>query len=158
MTERNALTKYVFAAFFVFTTVFGVAPRLVPELNSAAHAAEAPYSLFAVLRPDSSGNWYIQSDSSHRPYGIDTYIEQTSTYIRIFNCCVATMSKAGSLQVSSDDGFNVRVDAHGNLGSNNATIQIYVDDVLINPANIWTALGGYTGNGNLWIDMKMWGQ
>ena len=143
--------KNIFAAFvFLLASLAGPA-----QTGQALAATGDAHTLFAVLRPDSNGDWYIQDDSSHKRHGIDTYIEQTSSYIRIFTCCVASFTKAGTIQITTDDGFNVRVSAHSNLGYNNATIQIYVDGSLIDPADIWTELGGYTGNGNLWLTLQM---
>lgn len=115
----------------------------------------ANYHLFCILRPNSSGVWSVQNDTDHSPYGIDTYVEQGSTYLRIFTTGIATYTKAGGIQITSDDDFNVRVSGHSNLGLSNATIRIYVDGVQIDPADIWTALGVSPGGGNLWVAMDM---
>lgn len=120
-----------------------------------SQASAANYTLFGILRPDANGVWSIQNDASHKPYGIDTYVSQTSTGIKIFTCCVATYTKAGSIQVSADDDFNTRVQAFSNLGLNNATIRIYVDGVMIDPAEIWDKLGVAPGSGNLWVTINM---
>lgn len=127
---------------------------------SPAHGQTLRY-LHAIVRPDISGNWHVQNDETHSPYGIDTYSEQSSTYVRIFTCCLANYTKAGVITITTDDDFGADIEAHANVGLNNATLFIYADvdhdgdKERINPADIWTVLGEVRTGGNLWITMVM---
>ena len=58
---------------------FKIGQRL-PVLNVVS---AGNYHLHAVLRPDRFGNWFIQDDAGHEPYGVETKIRQTSELINI---------------------------------------------------------------------------
>ncbi|MBJ3784010.1 hypothetical protein [Devosia sediminis] len=107
----------------------------------------------AILRPDEDGQWFIQNDVDHRPFGIDTYIEQTPDSIKIFTCCGAPRDFAGSIQINGDDQFGTTITGHANLGIGGATIEVRANGRKINPADIWSYLP--PGGGNFWIDMSM---
>lgn len=145
------MTNRLVSAFLAF--IFSITAT-VPSVNAASGDA---HTLFAVLRPNANGDWYIQTDSSHARKGIDTYIDQYTTGIRIFTCCVAVFTKAGSISVQSDDGFgdaNVTATVNG-LGYNNATIQVRVNGAVIDPKDICSYVTSCGSNGNFFITMQM---
>jgi hypothetical protein len=150
------MKKFFFVAMMFFIALTATFPSIVGS-SSTAYAGTTRQHVFAILRPDTSGNWYIQNDQDHKPYGIDSYITQTSDYIRIFTCCTGKFySHVGAISITVDDGFDeARVTASAGVGLNNATIIIRVNGVKINPADICSHVVS-CDNGNLWIMMDMW--
>lgn len=122
----------------------------------AAFAAPGDrHHLFAILRPTTGGYWIIQNDSTHAPYGIDTYLVQNSWDVQIFTCCNVTYSKVGAISITSDDGFGAeKITAHANVGTSTITIEIRKDGVLLNPGSICSYVAS-CGNGNFWIMVDM---
>jgi hypothetical protein len=113
------------------------------------------HHLFAILRPTIGGYWEIQNDSTHAPYGIDTYMVQNSWNVQIFPCCVTSYSKVGAISITSDDGFGAhKVTGHANMGTSTITIEIRVDGVLVNPGSICSYITS-CNNGNFWIMIDM---
>lgn len=115
------------------------------------------HHLHCVLRPDANGQWYVQNDATHASYGIDAYVQQTSTYVRIYTAGLM-LTKAGTIQISSDDGFGDAITGHANLGINTAFIKILADGCIIDPADVWCHLPPdrqANMNGNFWINMTM---
>ena len=110
---------------------------------------------FAILRPTSDGSWFIQSDIDHMPSGISDVVEQSSDYINIFFSRAYT--HAGVVSISSDDGFNVSVTGHANLGLNAINIHVFCGGVKIDPSKVWDCSGTNvaTSNGNFWVQASM---
>lgn len=132
---------------------------------AAAEAAreqveEAPngvYRLHGILRPDAEGNWYVQIDDTHEHRGIDGFVQQTNDHLRIFTFG-RNYSRAGTIQISSDDGFGGVITGHANLGLNTARIEVRARGERIDPAEIWSHLPPdrlESLNGNFWINMTM---
>lgn len=121
----------------------------LPVLNVVA---AGNYHLHAVLRPDSSGHWFIQNDAGHEPYGVDTKIIQTDHSIRIR--FTRTYARVGTIQISSDDDFGGSIAGYASLGTEEANIVIKADGKLIDPKTIWDH-AAKPGNGNFWIDITM---
>lgn len=120
-------------------------------------ASAGVHHLHGILRPDEKGQWFILSDDTHEPWGIDPFVVQTETYIRIFTSG-RFYSKAGTIQISSDDGFGGYITGHASLGLGNATIEVRANGKLIDPADVWGHLPPdrrENRNGNFWINMTM---
>jgi hypothetical protein len=112
--------------------------------------------LHCILRPNASGNWFIQNDSDHAPKGFGATVSQSSNSLQLF--FLKTYSKAGTVQITSDDDFARRVMGHGNLGLNNTTIVLTkADGSPLNPSEVYVANPSIPpGSGNLWINVTMW--
>lgn len=123
------------------------------------------HNIHFCLRPSSSGVWTVQNDADHAPAGVDmvTGVIHDSNALRVYFS--PTFDKAGSVQITSDDGFAGSILANASLGTQCVRIElrafpaIRAIDAPINPAHIWThlnpALGYDTGNGNLWVNVTM---
>jgi hypothetical protein len=126
-------------------------------LIPAAHAQPAPqpvvYDLHAILRPDSTGRWYVQRDIDHAPVGISWEVEQTDQFVRLH--FFRSYTHAGVVHVTSDDDFAGRVKGYSNLGLASATVRIEVDGRRINPRHILQYVPGADQAGNLWITVRM---
>jgi len=115
--------------------------------------------LHAILRPDSNGRWYVQTnigprpDPDHASAGISWQVEQTSEYVRVF--FLRNYRWAGTVTVTSDDDFAGRVQGFSNLGLNAATIRIHVDGRRIDPAHILQHVPTAADGGNLWVHVRM---
>jgi hypothetical protein len=109
------------------------------------------HQLHAIIRPDSTGRWYVQNDVDHAPIGITTRVDQGPDFVRIF--FTRGYSHAGTIQVTSDDDFRDRVSGHSNLGLNHATVRIVAGGQVIDPATVWDHAP--VGSGNLWVSVTM---
>lgn len=138
-------------ALAIFALLFGLFAPV-----AAFAAAGDRHHLFAILRPTTGGYWQIQNDSTHTPYGIDTYLVQNSWNIQIFACCTGiAYSKVGAISITSDDGFGAhKVTGHASMGTSTFTIEIRVDGVLVNPGSICSYIAS-CNNGNFWIMVDM---
>lgn len=158
MLAHTARAIFALLAGLLVVACGGDGPGPSPGLISTAHAA-APASaatvevahLHAVLRPDSSGRWFVQSDVDHMPIGILRQVEQGPDFVRIF--FDRTYTHAGSIQVTSDDDFMGTISGYSNLGLNNATIRIVANGRVIDPATVLAFVP--PGSGNLWITVTM---
>ncbi|HHQ4443928.1 TPA: hypothetical protein ACSP1W_003195 [Aeromonas veronii] len=65
------------------------------------------------------------------PVGISDFFEQSSDYINIF--FKEAYTHAGVVSVSSDDGFNVSVTGHANLGLNAINIHVFCEGLKLIP-------------------------
>lgn len=145
--------KYIFA---LIGTIVLIAPlHNVLAQQHSTPAAEAPviHHLYAILRPNENGQWYVQNDIDHMPIGVSTSVEQTDSFVRIFFNKAYT--HAATIQVTADDGFNSRVSGHANLGLSNATIAITYKGVKIKPADIVRFNPKYAADGNFWVNITM---
>lgn len=108
-----------------------------------------------IVRPDANGKWYVMNDVDHKPIGMSMTVEQTTTYIRLF--FDHQYKWAGTVQISSDDGFASYVTGHANLGLGNISIELYSNGIRIDPAKVWEYVPAdrLKGNGNLWINASM---
>lgn len=129
--------------------------------TSASSKALSPPSLVlhahAILRPDLDGEWYIMVDDTHASYGIDRFVQQTDDHVRIYTAGLPAL-KAGTIQISSDDGFGGVITGHANLGLNTAMIEVRAHGQKINPRDIWEYLPTDRKdnvNGNFWINITM---
>lgn len=158
------------SAFVADKTASSIAQEAVLSVDTIATiaAAEAArerveearngvYRLHAILRPDAAGKWYVQIDDTHVHQGIDGFVEQAEDHLRIFTSG-RVYSRAGTIQISSDDGFGGVITGHANLGLNTARIEVRAHGAKINPANVWTYLPTDRRellNGNFWINITM---
>lgn len=120
-----------------------------------SHDDPSIHHLHAILRPDPSGQWYIQNDATHAPHGFSTDVVQGDDYIRVFT---GMYTKAGTIQISTDDGFGDYISGHANLGLNTAVIEIRYQGEVIDPAEIWSYLPPdrrENQNGNFWVNITM---
>lgn len=126
------------------------------DVVSTVQAQEVPrlekFHLHAILRPDSNGRWYVQSDVDHLPDGVSLTVEQTPEFVRIFFS--QNYKFAGTIQVTSDDDFADEVKGYSNLGLNHATIRVKARGKPINPADVYQYIP--PGSGNFWINVTMW--
>lgn len=123
----------------------------IPSAKAQTIAPIEVVQLHAILRPDNNGRWYIQDNVDHTPLGISLTVEQTSEFVRIF--FNRTYKFAGTIQVTSDDDFNVVVNGYSNLGLNSATIRVYANGKMIDPATVYNYIP--VGSGNFWINATM---
>lgn len=141
----------IIAAAMALTACGGGGPDLIPS----AHAQAAPpveiAHLHCILRPDSNGRWFVQSDADHSPLGVSLQVEQTAEYVRIF--FESNYTHAGVIQITSDDDFRGTIQGFSNLGLNAATIRIVANGQVINPAA--AVAFAPPGAGNLWISIVM---
>lgn len=127
------------------------------------------YNPHCIIRPDAGGQWYIQDDATHSPYGINA-IQQFSDRVQLFftggitNPPWQAYSKAGVVQITTDDGFAGSVCANANLGLGSITIYLRAHPNLgaasppIDPAEVWSYLPPdrlAKMNGNLWVSATM---
>ncbi len=149
MTRILALA---FAAIVALASCGGNAGDAIVSPAAAATTTPAEIvHLHAVLRPDSSGRWFVQSDEDHAPYGILLQVEQTSEFVRIF--FDRNYSHAGAIHVTSDDDFRNIISGHSNLGLNAATIRVVANGKVIDPASVIALVP--PGSGNFWITVTM---
>lgn len=139
----NPIVLTVSMVFLIALTAVSVAARTGQD-------ASAPVTLFAVLRPGADGQWFIQNDKDHAPYGIDPRIEQTDEAIHTFFGGVATFQKVGAIQISSDDGFGDHVTGHANVGLTGAVIEVWAAGHRIDPTH-----APDPENGNFWVTVQM---
>lgn len=109
---------------------------------------DTPFYLFGIIRPDASGNWFLQNDVDHAPQGLASVTQDSEKLVLNFT---RGYTHAGALLITSDDDFNVRVQGHNNLGLTGANIRIYLNGVMIDPADVYTLSGITPGSGNLWV-------
>ncbi len=85
------------------------------------------------------------------PVGISDFVEQSSDCINIF--FKEAYTYAGVVSVSSDDGFNVSVTGHANLGLSAINIHVFCAGLKIDPSKVWDCSGTNvaTSNGNFWV-------
>ena len=132
-----------------------LAGGLVFGLPSEQKDRQVVHQLHAILRPDATGRWYIQNDATHAPHGVSLRVAQDERSLRIY---MDMYDKAGTIQISSDDGFGGYIAGHANLGLNTAVIEVRAGGVLIDPADVWSYLPPdrvENGNGNFWINIAM---
>lgn len=111
--------------------------------------------LHAILRPDLNGAWQIQDDDFHAPHGIAALVQDEGGISIGFS---RKYPKAGTVQITTDDGFGPFVSAHATLGNGSARIVIFADGQIIDPRTIWEHLPPdkrEQHNGNLWINVTM---
>lgn len=109
--------------------------------------------LHCIVRPGPVGRWYVQRDVDHEPLGVLPQLEQGPDFLRIF--FERSYTHAGVIQVSTDDDFGPYLSAHSNLGLNHATLRLYVDGMLIDPADVYRWTWVAPGSGNLWVSVTM---
>lgn len=107
--------------------------------------------LHCIIRPDANGQWYVQNDVDHSPSGCSLQIEQGPDYLRVF--FLKTYTHAGTVQITSDDDFNVKIQGFANLGLNSTMIRVYANGQMINPAHVYSYIP--QGGGNFWINVTM---
>jgi hypothetical protein len=125
----------------------------------------AIHHLHFILRPGTSGIWFVQDDGSHASFGVDkiTGVVHEPDHIRVyFNPVYA---KAGTVQITTDDNFAGALTANANLGTQSVSIYLRAHphmrgiDAPIDPKRIWEYLRpaqGYTKDGgNLWVNVTM---
>lgn len=132
----------------------GTGPSIISSAQ-AQSAAPVIGRLHFILRPDSTGRWYIQDDAGHRSEGVVLQVVQYPTHLRVN--FVHSWRYAGTIQISSDDGFGRIITGHGNLGTTATEIAIQANGQVIDPATVWQYLpgGAASGNGNLWVNVTM---
>ncbi len=121
--------------------------------------------LHCILRHDPAGNWTYQIDSTHDQCGMDlvTGVIQEADCLKIYFSPV--YAKAGTIQISCDDGFANSLTANASLGTQSARIELRAKPVdaacypPMNPKDVWRGLdciGPHPrDNGNLWINVTM---
>lgn len=133
----------------------GGGSSFVPLPTVQAQPAEAPPiigNLHFILRPDENGKWHVQNDETHKSIGVVQEVVQTDTFIRVN--FIHVWKYAGTVQVSSDDGFASKISGHANLGTTAMEISIHANGARINPAHVWHHAQD-PGNGNLWVNVSM---
>jgi len=120
------------------------------------------FSPSCILRPDRNGKWFIYEDETHACHGF-AGITQTKEYVRVHFSGSITgwrkYTKAGVVQVSTDDGLAGSVLGSANLGLGSVTIylraypRIRARDPVIDPATVWRYAPD-KGNGNLWVSVS----
>jgi len=125
-------------------------PSAAP-ITAAAPAIPEIDHLHCIIRPNSAGQWYVQNDVDHSPYGCDLKIEQTAEYLRVF--FTKTYPHAGTVQITSDDDFNVKIQGFAALGVNSTVIQVFANGQKINPADVYNYIP--QGGGNFWVNVTM---
>lgn len=133
-----------------------VTPALVtlPSAGPVATPAPAPIEvdqIHCIIRPNSAGQWYVQNDTDHSPSGCNLKIEQGADYLRVF--FLRTYTHAGTVQITSDDDFNVKIQGFAALGLNSTVIRVYANGQMINPANVYSYIP--QGGGNFWLNVSM---
>lgn len=118
--------------------------------------------IHAILRPDANGQWFIQNDVDHVPWNVhpDTKIQliQDDQSLKLY--FKKRFSKAGMIQVTTDDGFSGAIHASASLGLEVAGITLRASPKIspsapaINPRHIWRYLKNQD-NGNLWVSITM---
>lgn len=118
--------------------------------------------LHAILRPYSNGQWYVQNDVDHASHGMHpeskVQLVQTKKSLRIY--FDKRYTKAGVIQITTDDGFAGTVIANASLGLEAAEISLRARPNIsssaspINPRDIWKYVPN-KGNGNLWVSIVM---
>jgi hypothetical protein len=108
--------------------------------------------IHAVLRPDATGKWFVQDDKDHAPIGVVEVTEVDGRLVLRFD---RQYTHAGTVQVSTDDGFNDQLSAHASLGVTATFISLYVRGVKIQPHDVLAYIPGAAGDGNLWVDVTM---
>jgi hypothetical protein len=108
-----------------------------------------------ILRPDPNGRWFVQNDDDHSPFRITATVEQTPRYLRIF--FDRPYKKAGTVQITSDDGFANYVTGHASLGLTCISIEVYAGTLLIDPSDVWKYVppDRVRSNGNFWVNAWM---
>lgn len=114
-------------------------------------AVQVVHELRAIVRPDSSGVWYIQNDADHAAIGI-VGVSQTSEFIELL--FDRTYSHAGTVQVTPDDDFNGFFTVGSNLGLSAVRIRLKANGVQIDPSTVYS-YGPTLGGGNLWVNVTM---
>jgi hypothetical protein len=108
-------------------------------------------NLHCIIRPNDAGQWFVQNDVDHSPSGCSLQIEQGPDYLRVF--FLRTFTHAGTVQITSDDDFNVKIQGFANLGLNSTMIRVYANGQMINPADVYNHIS--KGGGNFWINVTM---
>ena len=114
------------------------------------------HRLSCIIRPDASGNWFIQDDVDHHAQGFYS-LTQTSTHLEL--TFLSTYDKAGTIQISADDDFAGSLVLGGNLGLSSSLVKLRIpgSTTVINPSQVWSALPNLTpGSGNFWVNVTMW--
>lgn len=149
---RNLIIASLLSASIAFAgAVYAISPPVEPA--PAASVVPSYERLFGIIKPDEQGLWRVYVNETHEPRGLDTFVKQTDTYIRVF-FAGKFYRKAGTVQITTDDGFGPRISAHANLGLASTTITLFADGEVIDPATIWN-YAPQVGNGNLWVDVTM---
>lgn len=116
-----------------------------------------------IIRPDSYGKWYIQTDDSHIPTGVTLKVDQCpgQTLCKPGDYFVRAnfdhlYARSGVVQVTADDDFGkYGIEGHSNLGDSSATILITKQGVgQIDPVNVYSYMP--IGAGNLWVSVVMY--
>lgn len=132
-----------------------------PSIMGAAHAQTPPgiddgktlHQLHFIIRPDASGNWFVQNDVDHASFGVSGVVTQTAEYLEVH--FTRSYSHAGTVQVTPDDDMNGFITAGSNLGLSSMRIRIKANGTQINPANIWSYGPTHYNGGNLWVNVTM---
>lgn len=136
---------------WALTACGGASDVVLPPAHAATAAPVEIVHLHAVLRPDSSGRWFIQNDEDHAPFGILLQVEQGPDFVRIF--FDRNYTHAGAIHVTADDDFRGTISGYSNLGLNAATIRVVANGHVIDPAAVTSFVP--PGAGNFWITVTM---
>lgn len=126
-------------------------PPAAGPVPAPASAAVEVERLHCIIRPNSAGQWYVQNDTDHSPSGCALKIEQGADYLRVF--FLRTYTHAGTVQITGDDDFNVKIQGFASLALDSATIRVYANGQMINPANVYSYIP--QGGGNFWLNVTM---
>lgn len=106
-----------------------------------------------IIRPDSSGAWSIQNDSTHAPENLHSVEREFQAGYGGWVLKLTfstTLYKCNSIQITPDDdmtALGIRVGC--NMGNGNTLIVLRRDNLVIDPAtvflgNIWITAFGYS--------------
>lgn len=145
--------KSIFLSFFLslLLSACGGGSSIISPANAQISQPLVFEQISCIVRPDANGRWYIQNDGDHAPLGCDLTLQQSDSEIRVF--FKNNYSHVGSVQVSSDDDFNVIVQGFANAGLNSVNISVYANGQKINPSEVYNHIP--LGGGNFWISATM---
>lgn len=105
-----------------------------------------------IVRMDTSGRWYVQSDADHMPAGGNPSVTETPDAL-ILNFGRA-FTHAGAIQITSDDDYGkAGIHAHCNLGLTGSRCILMHRFEAITPAQAFQIAP--PGSGNFWVSVTM---
>ena len=140
----------ILIALLAVAAILFVRPR---ESAPPPVAVDTVHHLHGIVRPDPSGNWFVQNDVDHAAHRI-VAVRQTDKYLDVdFD---SGFTHAGVAHISPDDDLTGYITAGASLGLSGMRIVIKRDGKVIDPASIYQHPGApVKGSGNLWITVRM---
>lgn len=109
----------------LFIIMFGI---VIPKSRAT------DYQAWGILRPDTSGNWYLLNNATHEPYNIDT-VSQTTSYIHVD--LIGSMSQVSWSAITVDDYLAAsHITCGASVGLDFVRIYCADNNGNINPASI----------------------